>query len=61
MNETLDKLKAHFGSYSKMAKALGITRQAINDWRVKQSIPSGCAIEIERLTEGEFKAVDLTK
>lgn len=61
MNKTLDKLKAHFGSYSELAKALGITRQAINDWRVKGAIPSGCAIEIERLTEGKFKAIELTK
>jgi len=29
---TKKQAKAFFGSYSKLAKALGITRQAVNKW-----------------------------
>ena len=59
MNEKMITLRAYFGSYSKLARKLGVSRQAINDWRVKGRIPAGAAISIERLSKGAIKAVDL--
>jgi hypothetical protein len=59
MDKKMKNLREHFGSYAKLAKALGISRQAINYWRVHGKIPAGAAISIERLTEGTIKAVDL--
>lgn len=49
----------HFGNQSKLALALGVTRQAVALWKADGSIPPGNAVQIERLTKGEFKAVDL--
>jgi DNA-binding transcriptional regulator YdaS (Cro superfamily) len=55
-NKKLDELVKVFGSKYKLAKKLGISPQAINDWRLKGRIPSGSAIKIEVLTEGKFLA-----
>lgn len=49
----------HFGNQSKLALALGVTRQAVALWKIEGSIPPGNAVQIERLTEGKFKAIDL--
>lgn len=59
MEEKLGLLKQWFGSYTKLAYALDITPMAINYWRVSGKIPAGSAVKIERLTNGEIKAVDL--
>ena len=58
-NQNLDAIVAHFGSKSKLARALGIKPQSVNDWRIKGVIPSGAAIKIEVLSEGKFLAKDL--
>ena len=41
-----------------MAKALGIKRMAVNHWKTR-GIPGARAVQIEQLTDGKFKAVDL--
>jgi len=48
-----------FGGQNKTAGALDVSTQAISQWRAKGYFPPAQAIEIERLTKGEFKAVDL--
>lgn len=58
-NKNLDALVAHFGSKSKLARALKIKPQAVNDWRLKGRIPAGAAIKIETITDGKFLARDL--
>lgn len=58
-NKNIDALAKHFGSNNKLAKALGISHQAVSDWRKKGKIPSGAALRIEKLTEGKFNAMDL--
>lgn len=45
----------HFGSETKIAKALGITKGAVNQWG--EYIPWGRACEIALLTKGKLKAV----
>ena len=55
-----EQVVTHFGSQAKLARALNVTRQAITLWKSADLIPPGNAVEIERLTDGKFKAVDLT-
>ena len=47
-----------FGSKSKMAAALGVTRSAVSQWLV-DGVPPARAIQIEEVTGGKFKAVDI--
>jgi len=50
----------HFGSKAKLARALGIQRSNITLWLSgAKNIPPKQAINIERITDGEFKAVDI--
>ena len=44
----------HFGTATKLAKALGITKSAVSLWPEK--IPRGRAFEIQVLTKGKLKA-----
>lgn len=43
----------HYGSNAQVAKALGISRQAVDQWEV---IPLGQQFRIELDTEGKLKA-----
>jgi len=56
---SFEKVINHFGSQANLARELNVTRQAITLWKVSGFIPSGNAVEIERITNGKFKAVDL--
>lgn len=49
--EIIEHIASHFGGFPKLAKVLGIRRQAIYQWR---SIPELRAHQIERLTKGKF-------
>jgi hypothetical protein len=59
--DVLDQVVAHFGSKSRLARAVGTTRQAINGWRARGVVPPSKAIRIEMITGGKFKALDLTR
>jgi DNA-binding transcriptional regulator YdaS (Cro superfamily) len=54
------KIISHFGSHANLARALDVSRAAVSQWRV-DGIPAARAIDIEKLTGGKFKAVDITK
>lgn len=54
----LDELFLHFGSQSELARRLNISPAAITQWLV-EGVPPMRAIEIEKITDGKFKAVDL--
>lgn len=43
-----------------MARALGVSRGRIQQWKRGESIPALRAMQIERLTRGKFKAADLS-
>lgn len=49
---------SHFGNQAALARALGVSRVAVTQWKV-EGIPSHQAIQIERITGGKFKAVDI--
>jgi transcriptional regulator with XRE-family HTH domain len=49
------------GSKSKLARRCGTTRQNVNKWMRMGRLPSVWAVEIERLSDGRFKAIDMVK
>jgi DNA-binding transcriptional regulator YdaS (Cro superfamily) len=56
---TLKILIEHFGSQNKLAIALGVTKEAVSQWFKAGEIPPARAIQIEKLTDGKIKAIDL--
>ena len=58
-NEKLNELIEHYGSQTKLAKVLKVTRFAVSQWISQGGLPSMRAIEIEVKTNGRFKAKDL--
>lgn len=50
-----------FGSQAKLARALEVHRAAVSHWATRGWLPPKRAVEIEKLSGGKFKAVDLTK
>ena len=59
--EHLHEIVKHFGSQASLARAVNVTRQAITLWKMAGVIPPGAAVEIERLTDGKFKAINLVE
>lgn len=55
----IEKVIEYFGGTSKTAKALGVEPAAVSQWIAKNEIPPKRAIEIERLTDGALRAVDM--
>lgn len=55
-----DDLIHFFGNQNRMARKLNVSRQAVNHWKKSGVVPPSVAIEIERMTNGKFRAVDLT-
>lgn len=55
-----DELVEFFGGRSAMATALSVSRSAVSQWQT-DGIPPARAIEIEALTAGRFRAVDLIR
>lgn len=53
-----EKVVSWFGSQAELARVAGVTRGAVAQW-ASNGIPSHRAIQIESLTNGEFKAVDV--
>ncbi len=54
-----DEVVDYFGNQSKLAEALGVTRQAVTYWKTLGVFPPRQCFLIEQLTHGEFKAKDL--
>jgi DNA-binding transcriptional regulator YdaS (Cro superfamily) len=55
----VDKLIEHFVNQSCLARALKVDPAAVSQWLSAERIPPRRAIEIEMMTGGKFKAVDL--
>jgi DNA-binding transcriptional regulator YdaS (Cro superfamily) len=49
----------HFGNQRKMALRLGVSRQAVGEWLKLGTIPANRAIQIEKITNGELKAIEM--
>ena len=57
----IKELIAHFGTVAAMARALGVAPPAVHQWVAAGRIPPLRAFEIEEITGGKFKAVDINK
>ena len=57
----LDEVIAYFGSQKELAKRMGISEASISLFINKDGFPAFRAIQIEMMSEGRFKAVDLIK
>ncbi|MBE0434701.1 MAG: helix-turn-helix domain-containing protein [Methylomicrobium sp.] len=53
------RLIDYFGSVRFTALELGVSTSAVYEWEHGKGMPPGRAIQIEAITGGEFKAVDL--
>ena len=51
----------HFGGTTATATALGVAPSAVSQWITEDRIPPQRAIEIEALTGGMYRAVDICK
>ena len=54
-----EDLVKYFGNQNKLSIKLNVSRQAVTQWKNAGFVPPAQAIEIERITQGMFKAVDL--
>ena len=54
----MDEIIKHFGGKAALAKALNVERSAVS-WWLREGLPSGRAVEIERMTGGIFKAIEI--
>lgn len=57
MAVTLEEVQAHFGGLTKLARALGISHQAVSAWG--NTIPETRAYQIVVLSEGKFSIDEL--
>ena len=57
----IKKIILHFGSIAATARALGVAPAAVSQWVANGRIPPQRAIEIEQLTKGKFKAIDINR
>jgi len=48
---------SHFGSAANLARALGISKAAVSQW--KDQVPELRALQLERLTDGELRLREL--
>jgi len=55
----INTVVAYFGNQSAMARALGVSRASVSSWVITGTVPPARAIQIEKVTEGEFKATEL--
>ena len=55
----IHKIIRWFGSQVELARQLGVTQAAVAQWVSDERIPPYRAIQIERITDGQFKAVDI--
>ena len=49
---TLDIAIQHFGTQARMARDLGISTQAITNWKFRGRVPVEQALKIESITHG---------
>lgn len=55
----IDQVVREFGSQSALAKALNVNRAQVSTWLKDGRMPPLRAIQVESMTKGAFRAVDL--
>lgn len=56
----LEEIFKHFGGQAALAEILGVDKSAVTQWKT-DGMPAFRAVQIEKLTEGKFRAVDILK
>ena len=56
----IDDVIGWFGGQTETAKALGVSAQAVWNWCNDGQIPPARAIQIEQVTGGRFRAVEIS-
>jgi len=59
MNDLIEQIISHFGGQGELARKLGIKSMAITNWKNRKVIPPKRAYQIEKMSEGEFKAASI--
>jgi DNA-binding transcriptional regulator YdaS (Cro superfamily) len=57
----IDEVISHFGGQRALAQLLGVSDGAMSMFVNRDGFPAARAIQIEEMSEGKFKAVDLIK
>ena len=57
--EELNRVIEFFGTATRLADAIGVTKSAVSQWVIRGKISATMAIEVERVTNGEFKKENL--
>ena len=55
----IDRAIQWAGGQAKLARILGVTRGAVNGWKRARKIPAERALQVEILSLGSLRAVDL--
>lgn len=55
----LIRLIEFFGSQAEISRTLNVSDAAVSQWLSDGGLPAKRAIQIERITKGNFKAIDL--
>lgn len=58
-DDVMAELLSRYGTKANMARVLNTSRQNIQTWEEHGRVPYKFAIQLERLTNGEIKAVDI--
>lgn len=54
----MEEIIEYFGNKAELARMLAVDRSAVTQWGI-DGLPPGRAIEIEKLSRGYFKAVEI--
>lgn len=57
--EELNRVIEFFGTATRLAEAIGVTKSAVSQWVIRGKISATMAREVERVTNGEFKKEEL--
>lgn len=55
----IEQIITHFNGQASLARVLDVDRSAVNQWLKTGKMPPYRAIQIEVVTKGKFKAVDI--
>jgi DNA-binding transcriptional regulator YdaS (Cro superfamily) len=57
--KAINRLVVYFGGQYRLANALDVSSSAVSMWIKDGALPPMRAIQVERITDGKFKARDL--